>query len=71
MDKEKFVNKAIELHKELGDIRQQASELNMMLSPKKKAELVDKGLDKAFEISSIQLVLLKQLVKESNNATTT
>ncbi len=70
MDKEKFINKAIALHKEMGEIRQQASETSALLSPKKKTDLIEKGLDKAFEISSIQLVLLKQLVKESDNATT-
>ncbi len=71
MDKEKFINKAIELHKEMGEIRKAASETSALLSPKKKTELIEKSLDKAFEISSIQLVLLKQLVKESSDGTTT
>ncbi len=70
MDKEKFINKAIELHKEAVEIRQKVSETGL-LSLKKKTELIEKGLDKAFESNSIQLALLKQLVKESDNATTT
>lgn len=69
MDKQKFINRAYELHKELGEVRKQASETSI-LSPKKKGELIDRGLDIAFEIGSIQLVLLKQLVKESEHATT-
>lgn len=36
MDKEKFINKAIELHKEMGEIRKAASETSALLSPKKK-----------------------------------